>query len=159
MVLGLRDILDAPATVRRRWRLEGALEAVESYFEDVLVYGSQDVFDVAEQYAWPASIRGRLRYCGYVCAPAPAPAADTVRRRHLAEHANSRLLVAMAGGGADGFELFETLLRAFPTGRRPSSPASSSSSPVPSSPRPNAGVCSSSPSGCRSASSPRWTTP
>ena len=114
MVLGLRDILDAPATVRRRWRLEGALEAVESYFEDVLVYGSEDVFDVAAQYAWPASIRGRLRYCGYVCAPAPAPLAETVRRHHLAEQANSRLLVAMAGGGADGFELFDALLRALP---------------------------------------------
>jgi predicted glycosyltransferase len=114
MVLGLRDILDAPATVRRRWRLEGALEALERYFDDVLVYGSEDVFDVAAQYAWPSSIRDRLRYCGYVCAPAPAPEADTVRRLHLAEHPDARLLVAMAGGGADGFELFDALLRALP---------------------------------------------
>ena len=115
MVLGLRDIIDAPATVRRRWRLEGAFEAVESYFEDVLVYGAQDVFDVGRQYAWPLSIRDRLRYCGYVCAPTRAPAADAVRRQHLAEHHDSRLLVAMAGGGADGYEMFETLVRAFPT--------------------------------------------
>ncbi|QWZ08027.1 hypothetical protein KRR39_22215 [Nocardioides panacis] len=114
MVLGLRDILDAPATVRRRWRLEGALEALESYFDEVLVYGSEDVFDVAGQYAWPTSIRDRLRYCGYVCAPAPAPLADTVRRLHLADHPDAQLLVAMAGGGADGFELFDALLRALP---------------------------------------------
>jgi predicted glycosyltransferase len=114
MVLGLRDILDAPATVRRRWRLEGALEALENYFDDVLVYGSEDVFDVAGQYAWPTSIRDRLRYCGYVCAPAPAPLADTVRRRHLADQPDAQLLVAMAGGGADGFELFDALLRALP---------------------------------------------
>jgi predicted glycosyltransferase len=115
MVLGIRDIIDAPATVRRRWRLEGAFEAVESYFEDVLVYGAQDVFDVGRQYAWPLSIRDRLRYCGYVCAPTLAPATDAVRRLHLAEHPDSKLLVAMAGGGADGYELFETLLRALPT--------------------------------------------
>lgn len=115
MVLGLRDIIDAPATVRRRWRLEGAFEAVESYFEDVLVYGAKDVFDVGRQYAWPLRIRDRLRYCGYVCAPTRAPAADAVRRQHLAEHPDSRLLVAMAGGGADGYEMFETLVRAFPT--------------------------------------------
>lgn len=121
MVLGLRDIIDAPATVRRRWRLEGAFEAVESYFEDVLVYGAKDVFDVGRQYAWPLSIRDRLRYCGYVCAPTRAPAADAVRRLHLAEHPDAKLLVAMAGGGADGFELFETLLRALPavTAERP----------------------------------------
>jgi predicted glycosyltransferase len=114
MVLGLRDILDAPATVRRRWRLEGALEAVESYFHDVLVYGSEDVFDVAAQYDWPSSLRDRLRYCGYVCAPAPAPLADAVRRHHLAGQDDCRLLVAMAGGGADGFELFQALLQALP---------------------------------------------
>jgi predicted glycosyltransferase len=121
MVLGIRDIIDAPATVRRRWRLEGAFEAVESYFEDVLVYGAKDVFDVGAQYAWPAGIRDRLRYCGYVCAPTRAPAADAVRQRHLAEHPDSQLLVAMAGGGADGFELFETLVRALPamTAERP----------------------------------------
>ena len=115
LVLGIRDIIDAPATVRRRWRLEGALEAVESYFEDVLVYGEQDVFDVGHEYAWPASIRDRLRYCGYVCAPSRTPAADTVRTTYLAEHPDSRLIVAMAGGGADGYELFETLLRSFPS--------------------------------------------
>jgi predicted glycosyltransferase len=114
MVLGIRDIIDAPATVRRRWRLEGAFEAVESYFEDVLVYGAQDVFDVGRQYAWPLSIRDRLRYCGYVCAPTVTPTADAVRGRYLADHPDSKLLVAMAGGGADGYELFETLVRALP---------------------------------------------
>ena len=62
-----------------------------------------------------SGIRDRLRYCGYVCAPTRAPAADAVRRQHLAEHPDSRLLVAMAGGGADGYEMFETLVRAFPT--------------------------------------------
>jgi predicted glycosyltransferase len=68
-VLGLRDILDAPATVRRRWQLEGALEAVERHFHDVLVYGSRDVFDMATQYGWPARLSRRLTYCGYVCSP------------------------------------------------------------------------------------------
>jgi predicted glycosyltransferase len=114
MVLGLRDILDAPATVRRRWRLEGAFEAVERHFEDVLVYGSQDVFDVAAQYAWPARIRSRLRYCGYVCSPATAPGAAAVRQLYLSDAPDASLVVAMAGGGADGYALFDTLVRAVP---------------------------------------------
>ena len=114
MVLGLRDILDAPATVRRRWRLEGAFEAVERHFDDVLVYGSRDVFDVGAQYAWPSQIRDRLRYCGYVCSPTAVPAAERVRRRYLGEAPNRRLVVAMAGGGADGYPLFDTLIRAVP---------------------------------------------
>jgi len=114
LVLGLRDILDAPATIRRRWHLEGAFEAVERYFSDVLVYGSQDVFDVAAEYSWPASLADRLRYCGYVCAPATRANAALVRRRYLRQRPRSRLVVAMAGGGADAYGLFDALVRAVP---------------------------------------------
>lgn len=114
MVLGLRDILDAPATVRRRWRMEGAFKAVERYYEQVLVYGSRDVFDVAAQYGWPTELAERLRYCGYVCAPPALSGAAAVRRRYLGEDQNARLVVAMAGGGADASKLFSTLLRALP---------------------------------------------
>jgi predicted glycosyltransferase len=115
MVLGLRDILDAPATVRRRWHLEGAFEAVERHFDDVLVYGSRDVFDVAAQYAWPSQIRDRLRYCGYVCSPPSVPSAESVRRLYLRGVPDGRLVVAMAGGGADGYPLFDALLQAIPS--------------------------------------------
>jgi len=114
VVLGLRDILDAPATIRQRWRLEGAFEAVEEYFDDVLVYGSQEVFDVATQYAWPTHLAERLHYCGYVCAPAEPVDAALVRRRYLRHRSRGRLVVAMAGGGADASGLFETLLRTVP---------------------------------------------
>lgn len=115
-VLGLRDILDAPATVRRRWHLEGAFEAVESHFDDVLVYGSAEVFDVAEQYAWPEQIKGRIRYCGYVCSTR-SHSAESLRERYLRTLPEGRLVVVMAGGGADGAELFQAALRAVPAVR------------------------------------------
>ena len=112
-VLGLRDILDAPETIQRRWRLEGAYTAVERHFETVLVYGSQEVFDVGAQYAWPRHLADRLHYCGYVAA-AGRPG-DDVRRQHLQEtEPDTQLIVAMAGGGADAFPLFDTLLQSLP---------------------------------------------
>lgn len=114
IVLGLRDILDAPATVRNRWQLEGAFEAVEKHFQHVLVYGSRDVFDVAAQYGWPRSVSGRLRYCGYVCATPSSTPVEPIRRRYLRRAAGGTLVLVMAGGGADAHELFVTLLRAVP---------------------------------------------
>jgi predicted glycosyltransferase len=114
VVLGLRDILDAPRTIRRRWCLEGAFEAVERHYPDVLVYGSRDVFDVAAEYGWPPEISSRLRYCGYICAAGHAPAAARVRRRLLRRVPDGDLVVAMAGGGADAHRLFDTLMRAVP---------------------------------------------
>jgi predicted glycosyltransferase len=114
VVLGLRDILDAPRTIRRRWRVEGAFEAVERHYDDVLVYGSRDVFDVAAEYAWPAALRSRLHYCGYICSAGPPPAVAGTRSRLPGAAADGDLVVAMAGGGADAHTLFDTVLRAVP---------------------------------------------
>lgn len=113
-VLGLRDILDAPATIRQRWRLEGAFEAVERHYDRVLVYGSREVFDVAAEYGWPTRLASRLRYCGYVASTAPVPSRSRTRHSLLRDDPGAALVVAMAGGGADGHRLFETLLRATP---------------------------------------------
>jgi predicted glycosyltransferase len=115
VVLGLRDILDAPATIRQRWRLEGAFESVARHYHDVLVYGSRDLFDVATEYGWPQQAAQRLRYCGYVCSPpSPTALAREARERCLRSAPDADLIVAMAGGGADGDALFATLLRAVP---------------------------------------------
>jgi predicted glycosyltransferase len=113
VVLGLRDILDAPGTVRERWQLEGAFEAVERYYDEVLVYGSPDVFDVAAQYGWPAAASSKIQYCGYVCAPPPV-VSGSLRPRYLGDRDDERLVVAMAGGGADAYPLFDALLTAVP---------------------------------------------
>ncbi len=114
IVLGLRDILDAPEVTRRHWESEGAYDAVERYYDEVLVYGSRHVFDVAEQYKWRASSAGRLRYCGYVCAPDTPRNSRRIRSRCLNGSGNTRLIVAMAGGGHDAYPLMDSLLRAMP---------------------------------------------
>ena len=115
IVLGLRDILDEPAVVRRRWRLEGAFDAVERYFHDVLIYGSRDVFDVSAEYDLSDGVSQRLRYCGYVCPSSASPSdTDKLRNRYLRDASAGDLIVAMAGGGADADRLFTTLLSAAP---------------------------------------------
>jgi predicted glycosyltransferase len=108
VVLGLRDILDAPQVVRRRWLAEGAMDAVERYYDRVLVYGRRDVFDVAEQYGFPPAVTARLHYTGYLCA-----GSTELRRQGRARDGRTQI-VAMVGGGADGYELLRTVLDALP---------------------------------------------
>lgn len=114
IVLGLRDILDSPEVTRRQWESEGAYEAVERYYDHALVYGSQDVFDVAREYQWRASSASRLRYCGYVCAPDTPRNSRRIRTKCLNGSGNTRLVVAMAGGGHDAYPLMDSLVRAMP---------------------------------------------
>jgi predicted glycosyltransferase len=114
IVLGLRDILDDPRVVRRTWRAEGAYDAVEQFYDTVLVYGSQDVFDVAGEYAWSSPVVDLVQYCGYVCAPAAGRNARRIRARALGgKPDDGRLVVAMAGGGADAYPLMDALLDGF----------------------------------------------
>lgn len=71
---------------------------------------------MAEHYRFPAHISKRFRYCGYVC---PAP---TERQRHpvranfilMNGHHNAKLIVVMAGGGADAYPMMRATLEALP---------------------------------------------
>jgi len=114
VVLGLRDILDDPEIVRQRWRAEGAFDAVAEYFDEVLVYGSQEVFDTCREYAWPDDLAQLVNYCGYLCTPDAPEDPRRLRSRRLVDVPRGQLIVAMAGGGADAHELMSTLLEALP---------------------------------------------
>jgi predicted glycosyltransferase len=109
VVLGLRDILDAPRVVRRRWQAEGAMDALERHYDRVLVYGRREVFDVAERYGFPAAVTARLHYTGYLCASSSTALSSSRRGRD-----GRAQIVAMVGGGADGYELLRTVLEALP---------------------------------------------
>ncbi len=116
VVLGLRDILDAPEIVRNRWREEGAYDAIERYYDRVLVYGQREVFDLTEQYGFAPD---RLRYCGYVCTPDLPRYAARARAQNLAgAEPGTKLIVAMAGGGADAYPILRALLDAMPAIQR-----------------------------------------
>jgi predicted glycosyltransferase len=112
VVLGVRDIIDAPEVVRQRWHSEGAFDALAAYYDRVLVYGSAEVFDLAAAYGWPADLARLVRYCGYVCTPGSADAAGRMRPRRLGPVGSDRMIVAMAGGGADAYALMSTLVDA-----------------------------------------------
>lgn len=116
VVLGIRDILDAPEVITSRWNVEGAYEAIERYYSRVLIYGMRDVFDVVNQYHFPDSIAEMVRYCGYVCTTENPVNASKIRARFLAgTSARTRFIVAMAGGGADAYHMMNTLLESIET--------------------------------------------
>jgi predicted glycosyltransferase len=116
IVLGLRDILDSPEIVRRRWQVEGAYDAIERFYDTVLVYGKRDVFDLAEQYGFAPAVRDRMRYTGYVCTPQTPRYTARARAKYISSSdTTTKLIVAMAGGGADAYPMMRSLLESLPT--------------------------------------------
>jgi predicted glycosyltransferase len=94
LVLGLRDILDHPDVVRQQWERDGSLDAIDELYDAVLIYGERRLFDVAAAYGLSPQARARVRYCGYVCHPMGTGSSPE-------REDQSRLILAVAGGGAD----------------------------------------------------------
>lgn len=108
-VLGLRDVVDPPAKVRKDWARDGLYDIVGRYYDRVLVYGVREVLDAAEAYELPAAVGRKLAYCGYVTERAPHGDRDALR---AALGLEPGFLLATVGGGGDGRPLVEAFIGA-----------------------------------------------
>ncbi|HEY6072294.1 MAG TPA: glycosyltransferase [Anaerolineales bacterium] len=114
-VLGLRDILDSPEVTINRWHAEGAFTALERFYARILVFGMQDVFDVAKKYQFPEEDARKVFYCGYVTNLDNERNTHRIRAQYLSnQDPDTRLIVVMAGGGADAYPIMSTLIEALP---------------------------------------------
>jgi predicted glycosyltransferase len=110
-VFGLRDIMDDADRIRAQWRAMGVYDAFEGLYDGIAVYGSPALYDVAEAYAIPASVRPKLHYCGYVVRDPPAADGDGLRRE-LGLPPNGPLVLTTVGSGSDGYPVLNAALAA-----------------------------------------------
>ena len=110
--LGLRDILDERATVLREWAHYDLHERIGEYYDRVLVYGNQDVFDPIREYDFPAPLAEKTRFCGYVVTRHTLAVDVAKHLVKLVKHETRPLVLATAGGGDDGYSLLRTFIEA-----------------------------------------------
>lgn len=112
-VLGLRDVLDAPETVRREWRRWANEAAIRDHYDAIWVYGDPAVYDLVQEYRFPLDLAAKVRYTGYL---------DHRARLQFAELNGTdpipalglppgRLVVCLLGGGQDGGPLAEAFVQ------------------------------------------------
>ncbi|WP_219416279.1 glycosyltransferase family protein [Pseudonocardia nigra] len=107
IVLGLRDILDAPTAAAAEWRRLRTTEALRENYDEIWVYGDRRVSDLALDCRVPPSVRHLIRYTGFLAdgrpaAPAgPPPVAP-----------GERFVLGLLGGGQDGAELADAFVAA-----------------------------------------------
>lgn len=110
-VLGLRDVLDAPETVRREWAKAKNEVAVAEYFDAVWVYGDKRVCDQAPEYGFSAATAAKLRYLGLFDQRARLAAGPTDLPAGV-QPERGKLVLAQVGGGLDGAPLALAFARA-----------------------------------------------
>lgn len=103
-VLGLRDILDDPATVEREWTDARGEEAVASYYDALWVYGDPTVYDLLCEYGISRQTAEKVRFTGYLDPSSRFAVAPEQEMSETMESlgSGSRLVFCQVGGGQDG---------------------------------------------------------
>lgn len=103
IVLGLRDVLDAPEVLAAEWARKGAVHAAEAYYDEFWVYGSEDFYDPTRGLPLSDATRARIHYTGYL-------------RRQVTDNAEvpeAPYILITPGGGGDGAAMVSLVLAAY----------------------------------------------
>ncbi|MFK5635283.1 glycosyltransferase family protein [Ornithinimicrobium sp. LYQ103] len=96
VVLGLRDVLDAPHAVAREWS-RAPVSVVRELFDEIWVYGDPRVHDLRATGELPAALHDMVRFQGYLAhGRVEEPAGLDPDRPYV---------LTTAGGGSDGMAL------------------------------------------------------
>ena len=112
VVLGLRDVLDDPASLQGEWARVGNEDAIRSFYDAVWVYGDPAVYDPVREYGFAADVARKVRFTGYLDQRARLRFAtqdgqDSVAALGLGP---GRLALCEVGGGQDGAALAEAFM-------------------------------------------------
>ena len=112
IVLLLRDILDSVDATTAVWKKHGYYEAIQRYYDRVLIVGLKEVFDTVKEYGFTHSVADKVRYCGYIKPPAPTRSLDEVRKelKLACDKIVDKLVLVTVGGGEDGCHLIDNYL-------------------------------------------------
>ncbi|MEA5447247.1 glycosyltransferase [Leptolyngbya sp. CCNP1308] len=122
-ILGLRDVLDTPATVRRDWKRAENVAAIRRYYDTVWIYGDPAIYDPRREYRFPADITEKMRPLGYLDCRDRAKHVDAAARAQIQQlglpsmdqacpKGNCELVLCQVGGGQDGATLAEAFAQA-----------------------------------------------
>jgi len=109
-ILGLRDVMDDAAVVRRDWHEKGIYRTLDELYSEIWIYGLKSLYDPIREYAIPACISSKIHFTGYI--PRKTPSRETrrkTRREHMV-NGKGKLVVVTTGGGGDGYAVMDTYL-------------------------------------------------
>lgn len=120
IVLGLRDVIDDCAAVRRQWLSQRNFETVRALYDAVWIYGDASVYDILRDCCMQGPLGGKAVHVGYLDPTGRRDARQAARDLAVVRGEDPRPYVYCAvGGGRDGLALCEAFAQArMPEGHR-----------------------------------------
>lgn len=108
IVLGLREILDAPEVAHAEWYKNGDPEDLREVIDSLWIYGDPAIHHPVSSGEIPDVLADKARFTGYLALG-----------RELTEpsgqaHPENPFILTTAGGGEDGFALLDTMVQVEP---------------------------------------------
>jgi len=112
ILFGMRDILDNIGTTRKTLE-QGFLDAIRSYFDHVLIYGDQAVFDTVNEYSVPTDVAKICTQVGYVVNHSLDLETSNQVRQELGYSQDEKVILANFGSGSVAGKSFLAVLAAW----------------------------------------------
>ncbi len=109
-VLGLRDVMDDPASLAKEWRRKTVIPALEDLYDNIWVYGRPEIYNPLDGIDVSQKVLDKITYTGYLrrsSRPASTPA-----EINQIDFEKPFILIT-PGGGGDGAALVDWTLRAY----------------------------------------------
>lgn len=107
-VLGVRDVMDDPVALAREWESKNAARALTQFYDEIWVYGLRDIWDPLSSIPLSREVRQRMVYTGYLLRSVAADSQPPPLRK-----ISEPYLLVTIGGGGDGEEVVDWVLRAY----------------------------------------------
>ena len=106
LVLGLRDVMDAPHLLDAEWKRKNVMPKIAQYYDHIWVYGPPDFYDPLVGLETPDAVRNKMNFVGFL--QRNVPREETNSRRP-----DSDYVLVTTGGGGDGADLVRDVLNAY----------------------------------------------
>jgi predicted glycosyltransferase len=106
LVLGLREIMDAPHLLEAEWKKNSVMQKIDQYYDSIWVYGPPDFYDPLVDLDVPAGVRRKMDFVGFL-------------QRSVSKGKNSMnarkddYILVTTGGGGDGSDLVHDVMNAY----------------------------------------------
>jgi predicted glycosyltransferase len=107
-ILGLRDVMDSPALLKKEWQKKNVLPLLENLYDELWVYGPAQVANPLQGLDIKQMVLDKTLFTGYL--PRQLPQQVDTDSIHFPDRP---YILVTPGGGGDGVEMIDWVLRAY----------------------------------------------
>lgn len=106
LVLGLREIMDAPHLLEAEWKKNSVMQKIDQYYDSVWVYGPPDFYDPLVGLDVPAGVRRKMDFVGFL-------QRSVSKGKKSSNTPKGDYILVTTGGGGDGSDLVHDVMNAY----------------------------------------------